>query len=389
MGVANCAALGGELPMHTGSYVVPRTIVPTLRYRDVAAAIEWLCRAFGFKRHVIVNGKDGSVDYAELIFGDGMIMLGPVEDSAIGGLMTQPEQAGGAETQICYLFVDDAAAHCAKAKAAGAEIVLDVEDEGSGRGFSCRDPEGHIWNFGTYDPWRRPTEAPSHVGIGKVVGGALRGLALGIGFLALTFAAVVVVAWLLALADPHAVAASREAIRSEERPQPRTAQRDVAERELAELREQLRKERSAREGAERAAREAVERLATSQRERLRLDTQAEAARQRAATESAERIAKETREQLALVERAAGEARAQLDAERAARLDAERASRDATERLEKERAARELAERTSRELREHLSRRRAIRARIRRRLAARAARADLNVAAPNRPGVTLR
>jgi len=21
------------------------------------------------------------------------------------------------------------------------------------RGFTCRDLEGHIWNFGTYDPW--------------------------------------------------------------------------------------------------------------------------------------------------------------------------------------------------------------------------------------------
>src|SRR5262249_19242741 len=66
--------------MHAAD-AVARTIVPTLRYRDLAAAIEWLCRAFGFKRHVVVNGMDGSVEYAELIFGDGMIMLGPVEDS--------------------------------------------------------------------------------------------------------------------------------------------------------------------------------------------------------------------------------------------------------------------------------------------------------------------
>ena len=154
--------------MHADVEEPGRTIVPTLRYRDVAAAIEWLCEAFGFERHLVVPGEDGAVRYAELTFGDGMIMLGPVEDSAFGGLMTQPADAGGAETQICYLFVADAAAHCARAKAAGAEIVLDIEEEdGGGRGYSCRDPEGHIWNFGTYDPWKRRLPAPSRPGQGE------------------------------------------------------------------------------------------------------------------------------------------------------------------------------------------------------------------------------
>jgi uncharacterized glyoxalase superfamily protein PhnB len=353
--------------MHTAGDAVARTIVPTLRYRDLAAAIEWLCRAFGFKRHVVVNGIEGSVEYAELIFGDGMIMLGPVEDSAIGRLMAQPEQAGGAETQICYLFVDDAAAHCARAKAAGAEIMLDIEDKRNGRGYSCRDPEGHIWNFGTYDPWRRHAEKLRHTGLGKRVNGAVQRLALGIGFLTLTFAAAVVVAWLLALADPHALAAASEAIRGEEKPQPQAVQRGTAERELIELREQLLKERAAREGAERAAREAVERLASRQRERS-LNTQADMARERAAAATAERITREMREQLARVERAAGETRQRLDAERASRLDAERASKEAAEQLAKERAGRETAERTSRELRGRLARRRALSARIRRQLA---------------------
>ena len=353
--------------MHTASDAVARTIVPTLRYRDVAAAVDWLCHAFGFERHVVVNGIDGSVEYAELIFGDGMIMLGPVEDSPVGRLMTQPEQAGGAETQICYLFVDDAAAHCARATAAGAEIMLDIEDQRSGRGYSCRDPEGHIWNFGTYDPWRHQAAEPRHIGVGQIVNGALRRLALGVGFLALTFAAAVAVAWLLALVDPHALAAGSEAIRGEEKPQPQAVQRATAERELGELREQLLKERSAREGAERAAREAVERLASRRRERS-LDTQAAMARERAALASAERITQETRERLALVERAAGDTREQLDAERASRLDAERASKEAVQQLAKERIGREAAERTSRELRVRLGRRRAVRARIRRRLA---------------------
>ena len=39
---------------------------------------------------------------------------------------------------------------------AGAEIVVEIEDHPhGGRGYSCRDPEGHLWNFGTYDPWLR------------------------------------------------------------------------------------------------------------------------------------------------------------------------------------------------------------------------------------------
>src|SRR5215471_5791342 len=131
-----------------GSDAGAGTIVPTLRYRDVAAAIDWLCTAFGFEPHMVLRAADGSVPYAELVFGDSMIMLGPVEGPSLDDLMSQPEQAGGSETQICYLFVADAAAHCTRAKAAGAKIVLELEDDASrGRGYSCHDPEGHIWNF--------------------------------------------------------------------------------------------------------------------------------------------------------------------------------------------------------------------------------------------------
>jgi uncharacterized glyoxalase superfamily protein PhnB len=81
-------------------------------------------------------------------------MLGSVVDSEFGRLMKQPDEIGGAETQSCYVIVKDADAHYARAKAAGAKIVLDIKDEDyGGRGYSCRDPEGHIWTFGTYDPW--------------------------------------------------------------------------------------------------------------------------------------------------------------------------------------------------------------------------------------------
>ena len=129
-------------------------VIPCLRYRDAPAAIAWLCRAFGFEKHLVVPNPDGTIAHAQLVLGSGMVMLGSVEDSEVGRLMRQPDEIGGAETETAYVIVPDADALYARAKAAGAKIVLDIQDEDyGGRGFSCRDPEGHLWNIGTYDPW--------------------------------------------------------------------------------------------------------------------------------------------------------------------------------------------------------------------------------------------
>ena len=69
-------------------------------------------------------------------------------------MIRQPDEIGGVETQSAYVIVDDADAIYASAKAAGAEILLDIRDaDYGGRGFTCRDLEGHMWSFGTYDPW--------------------------------------------------------------------------------------------------------------------------------------------------------------------------------------------------------------------------------------------
>ncbi len=130
------------------------TVIPCLRYRDAPAAIEWLCRVFGFEKQLVVPNQDGTIAHAQLSFGNGMIMLGSVLDTEFGRLMKQPDEIGGAETQSAYVIVSDADTVYARAKAAKAEIVMDIKDEDyGGRGFSCRDPEGHLWNFGTYDPW--------------------------------------------------------------------------------------------------------------------------------------------------------------------------------------------------------------------------------------------
>ncbi len=129
-------------------------MIPCLRYRDAPAAIDWLCEAFGFERQLVVPNPDGSIAHAQLAFGNGMVMLGSAFDTEFGRLMTQPDAIGGVQTQTSYLLVNDADHAHARALAAGAAIVLEIKDEDyGGRGFTCRDPEGHIWSIGTYDPW--------------------------------------------------------------------------------------------------------------------------------------------------------------------------------------------------------------------------------------------
>ena len=101
-------------------------IVPCLRYRKAAAAIDWLCNAFGFEKHLVVPGENDTIAHAQLTFGNSMVMLSSVQDSDFGRLMKQPDEIGGAETQTAYLIVADADEHYAKAKSAGAEIVMDI-----------------------------------------------------------------------------------------------------------------------------------------------------------------------------------------------------------------------------------------------------------------------
>jgi len=119
------------------------TVIPGLRYRDAPAAIEWLCRAFGFEKQAVYPNPDGTIAHAQLTFGNGMVMLG----SATNG-------TPHSETQSSCLIVSDCDAVYATAKAAGAQMVRDIADmDYGGRAFTCRDPEGHLWSVGSYDPW--------------------------------------------------------------------------------------------------------------------------------------------------------------------------------------------------------------------------------------------
>lgn len=129
-------------------------IIPTIRYKDAPAAIEWLCNAFGFKKHLIVPGEDETIAHAQLNFGNAMIMLGSENDNGYGKFVKTPKDLNGINTQAPYIIVEEIDKHYQRAISAGAKILLDIKDEDyGGRGYSCQDPEGHIWNFGSYNPW--------------------------------------------------------------------------------------------------------------------------------------------------------------------------------------------------------------------------------------------
>ena len=117
-------------------------------YDDARAAIDWLCRAFGFEVKIKVEGEDGSILHSELVFGEGLIMVGAVaKDKGRGS----PRSLGGANTQSLMMYVDDAKAHCERARAAGAKIrkeptVVDYgEDYWSDLSYEAEDVEGHRW----------------------------------------------------------------------------------------------------------------------------------------------------------------------------------------------------------------------------------------------------
>ncbi|MCB1970743.1 MAG: STAS/SEC14 domain-containing protein [Geminicoccaceae bacterium] len=117
-------------------------IVPTLRYNDARQAIDWLCRTFGFERHLVVEGDDGRIEHAQLTYGSGMVMLGQASDS-------RPDRGGEV-----YVVVSDPDAHCRRARDEGAEIVREVTNQDyGGRLYSVRDLEGKFWHFGSYDPF--------------------------------------------------------------------------------------------------------------------------------------------------------------------------------------------------------------------------------------------
>jgi uncharacterized glyoxalase superfamily protein PhnB len=121
------------------------TIFPALTYEDPQAAIDFLKEAFGAEEHAVYKGDDGRIQHAELRFGNGIVMFGP----------------GGADPTVTagiYIVVADPDAHHDRARAAGAEIVRELNDTDYGsREYSAKDPEGNAWYFGTYQPFAAQT----------------------------------------------------------------------------------------------------------------------------------------------------------------------------------------------------------------------------------------
>jgi uncharacterized glyoxalase superfamily protein PhnB len=123
-------------------------------YQDAAAAIDWLCDAFGFEIRLKVEGENGRIEHCELEYGDGLLMIAQeTSDSARKwrNIFRSPRSLDGANTQSLMFYVDDADAHCAHARMHGARIVEEPathdygQDYWADRSYGALDPEGHVW----------------------------------------------------------------------------------------------------------------------------------------------------------------------------------------------------------------------------------------------------
>jgi uncharacterized glyoxalase superfamily protein PhnB len=122
------------------------TIYPGLLYEDADAAIEWLER-LGFERREVVRGDSGAIAHGELVLGGSIFMIGTA------GAGREPFRSVPAGGGLLYVAVDEIDALYEQAKAAGAEVALEITDTDYGsRDFTLRDPEGNLWAFGTYRP---------------------------------------------------------------------------------------------------------------------------------------------------------------------------------------------------------------------------------------------
>jgi uncharacterized glyoxalase superfamily protein PhnB len=113
------------------------TVVPVLIYPDVREAVEWLGTAFGFVERVRI----GENHRAQLAFGDGAVIVGDVRGER------RPQRPGEVTVSV-LVRVDDARAHCERAREHGAQIVMEPTDfEYGERQYHAQDPAGHHWTF--------------------------------------------------------------------------------------------------------------------------------------------------------------------------------------------------------------------------------------------------
>jgi PhnB protein len=121
---------------------MPSRIAPYLLYEDVAGALAFLAKAFGFRERLRFADDDGNVTHAEMELGGESIMMGDP-----GPDYLSPKRGGHTGAQV-HVYVDDVDAHFEQAKAAGATILTEPTDQEYGdRRYDARDPEGHLWSF--------------------------------------------------------------------------------------------------------------------------------------------------------------------------------------------------------------------------------------------------
>jgi len=125
----------------------PQRVIPMLVYRDAPAAIEFLCKAFGFAEQYRLNMDDGRVGHAELEYCGNVVTLASVYEE-LG--YASPQETAGIHCSLLF-YVDDVDAHYRHALAAGATVIGEPMDQSYGdRSYRALDPEGGRWVFATH-----------------------------------------------------------------------------------------------------------------------------------------------------------------------------------------------------------------------------------------------
>jgi uncharacterized glyoxalase superfamily protein PhnB len=302
--------------MHANAATLERAPLPFLRYRNLAAAISWLCTTLGFKRHLIVEDRDGGVRYAQLALYSAMIALAP--GAGFDERTVRSNEVHGPETQTSLFFVVDVDAHYEQARSLGADIVFHIADNGDGgRGYSCRDPEGNIWSFREYELWghlpveRRPRWAALITTLSASLSVLMIGSTVALGY--------------LHVAGHGAASVHKAPLASEQSLETPIKQR---------LHDALVQARAASEAAERVTEESRAQVARQQHAKEVAESHEREARDQAATELSLRLA---------AEHDRADALAQLTVLASQKEQAEIAARNAHDLAAKERRLRLAAE----------------------------------------------
>jgi uncharacterized glyoxalase superfamily protein PhnB len=346
-------------------------------YRNAIAMADWLSAAYGFEKRRVVKSASGAIRCAQLDFGDGSVMVVPVQDPTSERPVAYPGRIGGVEAQTCYLVVSDIDGHYAKTTSSGAEIVSGIAvDEFGGRSYASRDPEGHIWTFGTYDPRENRDRDPDDKR-------RRRNLRLGVPLLSLALFALAVSVSVAVWTFTHMMSALESDVlrfAQQQRSARQGVERDAknladellqvrmakatTERDVAGLATQLSQARTSLEVALENEKEARSLLAKEVRAKEGLartakQTADQLGQERIAREAAEKAAKDatdllTRVRFATAERVTKDRSETCEPERKSRLLAEHSVQDAQAELARERSARAAAEIAATELRNQLA-----------------------------------